>query len=109
MNKVKMYRVQMKNSACVSCVHLLNFHLEAPFSRYISFLNICRDYHVIFGKELTLVTGSFGEIDSMYLGLNSLVHNLVLKTSNLRHFYQKVVSNLYHEYQHIFRGSDSSA
>ena len=37
-----MYRVQMKNSACVGCVHLLNFHLEAPFSRYISFLNICR-------------------------------------------------------------------
>ena len=36
-----MYRVQMKNSACVGCVHLLNFHLEAPFSRYISFLNIC--------------------------------------------------------------------
>ena len=37
-----MYRVQMKNSACVGCVHLLNFHLEAPFSRYISFLNICK-------------------------------------------------------------------
>ena len=36
-----MYRVQMKNSACVGCVHLLNFHLEAPFFRYISFLNIC--------------------------------------------------------------------
>ena len=31
----------MKNSACVGCVHLLNFHLEAPFSRYISFLNDC--------------------------------------------------------------------
>ena len=37
-----MYRVQMKNSACVGCVHLLNFHLEAPFSQYISFLNICK-------------------------------------------------------------------
>ena len=31
----------MRNSACVGCVHSLNFHLEAPFSRYISFLNIC--------------------------------------------------------------------
>ena len=41
MFKNKMYRVQMKNSACVGCVHLLNFHLEAPFSRYISFLNSC--------------------------------------------------------------------
>ena len=42
-----MYWVQMKNSACVGCVHLLNFHLEAPFSRYISFLNICtkKIYH----------------------------------------------------------------
>ena len=37
-----MYRVQMKNSAYVGCVHLLDFHLEAQFSRYISFLNICR-------------------------------------------------------------------
>ena len=27
--------VQMKKPACVGCVHLLNFHLEAPFSRYI--------------------------------------------------------------------------
>ena len=35
-----MYWVQMKNSACVSWVHLLNFHLEAPFFRYILFLNI---------------------------------------------------------------------
>ena len=23
-----MYRVQTKNSACVGCVHLLNFHLD---------------------------------------------------------------------------------
>ena len=29
-----MYRAQMKNSACVSCVHLLNSHPEAPFYRY---------------------------------------------------------------------------
>ena len=36
-----MYRAQMKNSACVGCVQLQNFHLEAPFSRYISFLNDC--------------------------------------------------------------------
>ena len=34
----------MKNSACVGCVHLLNFHLEAPFSRYISFLNDCSEF-----------------------------------------------------------------
>ena len=73
------------------------------------FENSTRDYHVIFGKELTLVTGSFGEIDSMYLGLNSLVHNLVLKTSNLRHFYQKVVRYLYHEYQCIFQGGATRA
>ena len=30
----KLHRVQMKNSACVRCVHLLNSHLEAPFYRY---------------------------------------------------------------------------
>ena len=55
-----MYRAQMKNSACVGCVHLLNVHLEAPFSRYISFLNISRflfafelprDQFQIFGLE----------------------------------------------------------
>ena len=52
--KNEMYWVQMKNSACVGCVHLLNFHLEAPFSRYISFLNDCSGhtkYHKVLNES----------------------------------------------------------
>ena len=81
-----MYRVQMKNSACVGCVQLLNFHLEAPFSRYISFLNICK-YHAKFDLYRNAVNAS--ESDAVIFtgsGTTGAVHALVsaldLKGSN---------------------------
>ena len=55
----------MKNSACVGCVHLLKFHLEAPFSRYISFLNICSKIATVNCFEVAISNGlCFNVLDS---------------------------------------------
>ena len=67
-----MYRVQMKNSTCVGCVHLLNFHLEAPFSRYISFLNICNS---------RLAYNSVNFLSIFSNNSNQLIHTCFLELS----------------------------
>ena len=81
-----MYRAQMKNSACVGCVHLQNFHLEVPFSRYISFLNDCRTgkstshfwiFSLIFREKLISVGITF-QVEKVF---TQILHVLHVKTT----------------------------